>query len=322
MPTDRLIAGEVRGRGVAFAACEATGAAVEAEWRHLLGRTAAIAVSRALAGAALLAARLDPKDRLSLQWNVDGPLRGLIAEADGEGRVRGFPHVKVIQALDASSQKDYTYGLGRRGTLVATLARAGSRSTHRTRLDIEAGTIASELEAWLRHVDEREAAVELVVDYAGKVEYAAGLLVALDREADPAYFAGVRERVVEKEAFGAIAAFREPEAFVRRFFEGEAIDVRLRRDIRFACACSREKAFALVRALPPDEIAGILARDRQATAVCQFCSDAFEFGEADLRSAKEAAERGDPPPPLPPEFGGPLGPPERGGPASFGAPRP
>ncbi len=304
---DRLIVGEVRGRGVMVVACEVTAAAVEAEWRHLSGRVAAVALARALAGAGLVTGLLRPDERISLQWNVDGSLRGIVADADPQGVLRGFTHVKALPALD-SGTRDYTYAMGRRGTLTATFSRAGE-VVERATLDFEAGTIASELEAYVRRLRDRETAIELVAEYAGKVEYAAGLLVALEAEGgDRDFFETVRGRMVEKEAFGAIAAFREPEAFVRGFFEGDRIDVSSRRDLRFRCACSRAKAQALLRALDAREVGTILDTDRRATVACQFCGDSFEFGEVDLRALLEAIERGEARPPIPAEFGGPLGP--------------
>lgn len=67
-----------------------TGLVEEARRRHNAYPTAAAALGRVLTAAALLGATLKDKQTLTIRVIGDGPLDGLIAEADSDGRLRGY----------------------------------------------------------------------------------------------------------------------------------------------------------------------------------------------------------------------------------------
>ena len=67
-----------------------TGLVEEARVRHGTLPTATAALGRALTAALLLAGTLKADERLSLEFSGDGPLRGILAEANPDGDARGF----------------------------------------------------------------------------------------------------------------------------------------------------------------------------------------------------------------------------------------
>ena len=59
-------------------------------WNHDLGVLETLVLGHAYLGACLMAAGLKAKDRLTLQVDCSGPVKGLVVEANAAGEVRGF----------------------------------------------------------------------------------------------------------------------------------------------------------------------------------------------------------------------------------------
>src|SRR4051794_3295397 len=115
---DEILRAELKSRGAVAFAVDATGAAFEAEWRHLAGRVAAEALARLIAGTALAAGVLKDDEQLSLQIKTEGKLGGALVDVDAHGALRGYTQQKVIPVMDPGPS-DISYAIGSRGTLTA-----------------------------------------------------------------------------------------------------------------------------------------------------------------------------------------------------------
>jgi molecular chaperone Hsp33 len=54
-------------------------------------------------------------------------------------------------------------------------------------------------------------------------------------------------------------------------------------DVRFRCRCSRERALAAILAMGRDELLDVLAKERRADLVCEFCATRYVAEEKELR---------------------------------------
>src|SRR5690606_38106847 len=107
---DYLVRAIGAGGNVRAFAAVTTALAEEARRRHDTWPVATAALGRALTATALLASTLkDPDESVTLRVAGDGPLRGIICDADEQGRVRGYviePHVD----LDLTAQGKLNVG--------------------------------------------------------------------------------------------------------------------------------------------------------------------------------------------------------------------
>ncbi len=98
-----LAEGAVRG-----AIVNATRMVNEMRANHELGILETLVLGRAYIGAVLMAADLKSDDRLSIQFDCSGPIKGLVVEANAFGEVRGFlkqvpiPLEKPMESYDLS----------------------------------------------------------------------------------------------------------------------------------------------------------------------------------------------------------------------------
>ena len=51
---------------------------------------------------------------------------------------------------------------------------------------------------------------------------------------------------------------------------------------RFACTCARERVRAMLRALGPDEVRGIVVERGEVEVACEFCGQTYRFDAVDV----------------------------------------
>jgi molecular chaperone Hsp33 len=275
---DRLLDVALPGFAARLVLIDASTTAFEAEFRHLAGRTAAVTLARAAAGALLLGSDLKNDERLAVQVRAEGPLAGLLVEADARLRFRGYTHKKVVPELDASSSPP-TAGLGPVGRL-QIIRSTGSQVVYRGVTALRTGDPADDLRAameesaqiptrlWIDHGYERQlthvvgAMLQAVPGHDAAAFKA--LAAAIDARVDAA-------RPFPRDLMALLAALMPPD--VERRPLGE-------RPVGFACRCSRDKVVAMLKSLGPPEGGGGYPDENRVT--CAFCNDVFEIAATDL----------------------------------------
>ena len=101
---DLLLILEARETGLTLAVCTAELLSREASLRHGLASGSAAALAQALTSALLLAATeraVEAQARVDVQLECNGPLRGLLVDADALGAVRGLVRVNGVDRAGA-----------------------------------------------------------------------------------------------------------------------------------------------------------------------------------------------------------------------------
>lgn len=108
--SDLLLILEAPESNLRLAVCTARSLSQDAARRHQLADGSAGVLAQALTGALLLAAtdQQDPNAhaRVDVQLDCEGPLRGLLVDADGNGAVRGLVRVNGLDRTGARAQFD------------------------------------------------------------------------------------------------------------------------------------------------------------------------------------------------------------------------
>lgn len=275
---DALVRADLPRRGIAVFSADTSETSFQAEWRHLAGRVAAEALARAMSGAALVAGFLRDDQLLSLQIKCEGKLGGLLVDIDALGRMRGYTDMKTLPTMD-NGPSDFAYAVGSRGTLSVIVSTASAVRTSGS-VELVLGDVATNVERYLVASEQRPSIVELVERYNERIVYSGGLLVQAGPGVNAAFFDATAERRPALRA--AILEKRDPESVIRAAFPGEEIALVDRRDLRFKCRCSRERAEGLLVTLTPDDLRDMIAKDHGALIACHFCNDHYEFNEATL----------------------------------------
>jgi molecular chaperone Hsp33 len=207
--------------------------------------------------------------------------------------VRGFPKRSDALARPGMPGLDVGGALGR-GNLSVVRWRPTWREPYTGIIQLRSGEIADELTQYLGTSEQRRSAIALGVtlDPETRTGACAGFLV----EALPG-----AERAPESAARTNARALPNPADHVRAgasasdlaqlLLEGIGVVPLARREPRFACPCSRERAIRSASLLRDDELAELRARGEALDVRCEFCAQhyAIEADDVDRTGGHENA---------------------------------
>ena len=263
-------------------AISAPGLAAEAATRQQTGPLAAAALGRALLGTVLLAAGGKDGETVELRLRGDGPLRSVLAMADGLGRARGTVGNPRAALPLRGDKLDLETGLGS-GELAVTRLRPGLLRPYTGVVPIVSGGIAKDLAFYLTESEQTPSAVGLGVlhDAAGRIEVACGfVLQALPGASEDGLLRA--ERNVS--ALGAPADVLRGGAslheLVERLLAGLGVRVLDERVPVFHCACDGERALRATALLGREDLDQALAEGAPLDVRCDFCGDRYAIDPA------------------------------------------
>jgi len=263
----------------------------EARRRHDTWPTATAALGRTLTGAAIMGATLKDKDEsLTLRFAGDGPLGGIICDSDEQGQVRGYvnnPHVDLD--LNAAGKLDVAGAVG--AGLLHITRQLALQGVYTGTSEIVSGEIAEDLAYYLTKSEQTPSAVSLGVRVGadGAVVAAGGYLVQLMPATSQS---DVEQLEINIGALGAVSMAVEqgmtPEQILASVLAGMDYEILERRDLRFACRCSRERALGALAMLDEEDLESMIKEDQGAELSCHFCGEVYRFSEEEIRSVRTA----------------------------------
>jgi molecular chaperone Hsp33 len=260
----------------------------EAARRHLTSGTVTAALGRTLTGALLLGAGQKEFDRLTVQVECDGPVRGIMAETNALGQVRGYVREPGADVpLNAHGKFDVSAVVG--GGMFYVTYESGFRiglyrEPYRGAVPIVSGEIGEDFAYYLAKSEQIPSAVMLGVLVRAResgetfVEAAGGLMIQVMPGADSATVAAIESTVS-----------RTPHTAALGGVPFEALE---EREVGFSCTCSYERAASLVSSIDGAELESMLREDRGAALTCHFCNETYRIDEHALAAMVERSRNG------------------------------
>ncbi len=289
---DRLCRGLLPSRGLRAAFVRVGDTARMARALHGLYPTAARIFGEALAAGALLGALQKEKGRVNLQLECDGPLGGLLVDADPEGNVRGYVRHRAVH-FPGEPTRGARAALGGAGFL-SVLRDLGNGQHYRGAVQLEAMTLAGDLRRWFAASEQVSTALDLAVvpradEPLGDV---AGVLVQRLPDGDEDALEEARRRLASGVLPRGLAAGAGAQEVIREI-AGTGFDLLADLEIAYRCGCSHARARVAVSALGADGIADVLAKEREAVITCEFCRARYVVTEPELRDIERRLLRHD-----------------------------
>jgi len=259
----------------------------DARIRHTTSPTATAALGRSLTAAALLGAGLKDGQTVLLRVLGDGPIGGVIAQADAEGHVRGYavhPHADLPQT---DHRKLDVGGLvGRRGMLHVTRD-LGLRTPYHGSAPLVSGEIAEDLASYLVTSEQIPSVVALGVLVAPdlRVLAAGGLCL----QVLPGTQAGVVDALEARARrlppiTQMMSAGQTPEEILAACLGDLDPHIGDPTPLAFHCRCSRERVEGTLLMLGIEELETLLAQEGRAEVTCRFCGDRYVLGKDEVRA--------------------------------------
>jgi len=277
----RVIAksGSVRGL-----ACVTTGLVDEVCKRHGTLPTATAALGRALTAGTLLGAMLKTGQRVALRFEGNGPLEKILIEADSDGSVRGYVGVPQVHLLRPDGGLDVAQALGRAGFL--TVAKdLGLKAPYRGTVQLYSSEIAADLALYLVESEQIPSAVGLAefVEPDGTVTASGGFLIQAVPPVDPQVVEELMTRIEQLPPLSELLkSGKTPEEILELLFSEIPFDTIEKRELGFACSCSRERIERVLLSMGKKELHSMREEQHGAEVTCEFCGEHYLYNEADL----------------------------------------
>lgn len=254
--------------------------------RHGLGLLETLVLGHACLAASLLATTLKGgKDRLALRIECSGPIKGLVAEGNGAGEVRGYlrqtpiPLEKPLESFDLAP----FFGAG---FLSVSTHLEGAVQPFTGTVMLEHGNLALDLSHYFQTSEQTPTAIALSIqfDRAGLVVGAGGLLLQAMPGAGPELMAELEERLAGLPSLGRyFAEGGEAAGLLTKEFAAFQPEILATEPVLFACPCSREEISARLLTLPEKDL-DELCHDGPypVEACCHYCSTTYLFARQDM----------------------------------------
>jgi len=252
---------------------------------HELGILETLVLGRAYLGAGLMSADLKSNDRISINIDCSGPIKGLVVETNAFGEVRGFlkkvpiPIDKPMESFDLSP----FFGAG---FLLVTKYLEDAKQPFTGQIVLKYGNIAKDLANYYLISEQVPTAFNLSIkfDKRGQVTGAGGLFLQAMPQADDKLAGNMEDRVTSLPSLGEVfTEDKDPEALVAETFKDYSPRFLANRRIEFMCHCNPERVRNLLTLLPIDELKDI--RDKGPFPVeinCHHCNTPYRFTREDI----------------------------------------
>jgi molecular chaperone Hsp33 len=259
----------------------------EMRWNHELGIMETLVLGHAYLAAVLMSAGLKGNDRLSLQVDCSGPIKGLFVEANAYGEVRGYlKQVPIpIEAPPESFNPAPFFGAG---FISVIKYLEDSRHPFRGSVMMEHGTLAKDLAVYFQRSEQIRSAMALSVafDRAGEVEGAAGLFLQALPGAEESVLAEVEAeldhlpspaKTIHMEGFPHSTLDKYLGKFVPRIID--------HRGVEFMCHCNRKRIIAMFNMLELEDLADMAANGPFPMEIrCHHCNTRYNFNQKQLQT--------------------------------------
>ena len=250
---------------------------------HGLSKIATAALGRTLTATAILGSMLKGRDEsVTASIRGGGPIGTVLAVSGGDCSVKGYVDNPAVDLPRTGPKLPVGAAVGRDGRLTI-IKDMHMKEPYVGQVNLVSGEIAEDFAMYFTASEQTPSLVSLgVLVSEEKVESAGGLIVQLMPGASEAAIASIE---------GSAGMFMDISGTMKEYhLEGAAEQllthlqprVLEKRDVRYACDCSRERVERALISLGRTELEDMIREQHGAQVDCHFCNKRYAFTEADL----------------------------------------
>lgn len=253
--------------------------------RHNTVPTATAALGRTLIANIFLALNFKGDDTVTMRIKGDGPLGGIITQADANCNVKGYvqnPNCHLPSTLQG--KLDVGTAVGKEGFLYVT-SDLGLKDRYTGSSPLISGEIGDDVAYYLQQSQQTPAAVAVgvLVDRDWRCIAAGGFFI----QAMP----GVTNEILSilennlKNISSVTQLIHDgytPEKMLSQVFQNMPFKVIDENIPRFSCDCNKKRLEEILISLGKDELQDMIAKDKGVELHCHFCSEYYYFSSEEL----------------------------------------
>ena len=257
--------------------------------RHQTSHLATAALGRTVTGALLLAATMKNDEGVGIKISGDGPIEGIIGEAQG-GTARGYVGNPDVYLPPKNGHLDVGGAVGS-GTISVTRYTANAKPFTGT-AELVDGEIADDLTRYLFASEQTPSSVGLgvLVDEKGDVQAAGGWFIQALPNCSEETLEQLDKNVRNTPYVSSLIDMGfTPERIIEMLGRDMKIEILDSYPLHFGCRCSRERVEGVLKTLPKKEL-GQLAQDPKTEVTCPYCNAKYEFSREEVLTLAQKAK--------------------------------
>lgn len=252
--------------------------------RHQTTPVASAALGRTLTANVMMGGMLkNDDDRVSIIIKGDGPIGGIITEANGHGEVKGYVyHPQIESHLNYLGKLDVGGAVGNANmTVVKDL---GMKEPYSGQVPMLTGEIAEDLTYYFAVSEQTNSVVILgvLVDVDYSIKQAGGIIIQVLPDATEEAITALEEKLKD---FGTLTERMEKGQSIEYVIEQllGKVEYMDSMPISFACDCSKDRMERALISVGKKDLHEMMVEDGQAELVCPFCNDKYLFNREELQ---------------------------------------
>ena len=287
---DKLVQGIAADGTIRVFAAITTDTVAEAIRRHQTSPTVSAALGRTMTGAVMMGSTLKELDRLTVKIEAEGPVGGITAESNAEGKVRGYVKNPIAELPSNAAGKFDVSGIVGKG-MFYVIREAGFDIGFRPEpyigsVPIVSGEIAEDFAFYLAKSEQIPSAVMLGVllnNVEPFVAASGGVMIQMMPGANEHLITMIEDTIAHAPHLTAVInASTRPEELIELALGEIDFEVLDEKEVSFECTCSFERAVGMVEALGRGEVASMLTEQGGAEMNCGFCNEVYRLTSSDL----------------------------------------
>lgn len=263
--------------------------------RHKYPEPVARFLAETMALAVLLSSMLKYDGIFTLQTKGDGPIKLMVADITSVGDIRAYAQYdeeELKKAADDVAIAPAPALLGK-GYIAFTVDQGPNTDRYQGIVELYGKTLADCVQHYFRQSEQIDTGLTISVDQeTGTGAWrAGGIMVQRLPQDETEKVLGSGDEDAWRRAMVLLSTTTGEELLASdlaasdllfRLFHEDGVRVWQPKGLRFGCRCSRERVSDMLSSLPREEVQELKIDDGRVEVVCQFCSTAYHFDDADL----------------------------------------
>jgi len=251
--------------------------------KHHTTPVVSAALGRTMIGAAMMGCMLKgDRDRVSVMIRGDGPIGGIVVEADGTGNFKGYaynPEADIPNKPDGKLDVSGVIG----NAVMTVMKDMGLKEPYSGQIAMLSGEIAEDFTYYFATSEQTNSVVILgvLVDRDYSIKQAGGIIIqVLPNAADEA----ITNLENKLKGFTSITKLLDENKTVEEIIESllGPIDMMEKTKVGFKCDCSKYRMERGLISIGRAELEEIINEEENVELVCHFCNTKYDFSKDEI----------------------------------------
>ncbi len=258
---------------------------------HKTSPVVSAGLGRTMTAAAMMSQMLkNDKDRMSVVIKGDGPIGGVVIEANAKGNIKGYPYNPSVDIpLNEAGKLDVK---GAFGNAVMTIMKDfGLKEPYIGQTILVSGEIAEDFTYYFATSEQTPSAVALgvLVDVDYSIRQSGGFIIQVLPGATDDAIDMLEDRLKD---FPSLTTLLEEGKTIENIIEDLLGEVTFwaKQEVQFCCDCSDDQMERGLMSIGTEDLKEIIEEDGDAELICHFCNKHYNFNKEQLQGLLDEIE--------------------------------